>query len=78
MRKRARFGTPRLAACLGLVVIALVALASVGGFAKANGGPASAQYQYQVAICHKGDTIVISSAALPAHLNHGDTVGACP
>ena len=39
---------------------------------------AQAQYgQPKVTICHKGHTITISQAALPAHLRHGDTVGAC-
>jgi len=28
-------------------------------------------------ICHKGKTINISDGAIPAHLNHGDYVGAC-
>ena len=33
----------------------------------------------RVTICHKGkNTITISSNALPAHLDHGDTVGPCP
>jgi len=31
----------------------------------------------KVTICHKGKTITISKAALQAHLNHGDTEGAC-
>ncbi len=31
----------------------------------------------KVTICHKGRTITISSSALQAHLNHGDTEGAC-
>lgn len=31
----------------------------------------------KVTICHKGRTITISSSALRAHLNHGDTEGAC-
>jgi hypothetical protein len=39
---------------------------------------AQAQYgQPKVTICHKGHTITISEAALPAHLRHGDTRGAC-
>ena len=33
----------------------------------------------KVTICHKGkNTITISINALPAHLDHGDTVGPCP
>jgi len=41
----------------------------------------AAQDQYQpqkVTICHKGHTITIAKAALPAHLRHGDTIGPCP
>jgi len=33
----------------------------------------------KVVICHKEkDTITVSTDALPAHLAHGDTIGACP
>jgi len=78
MHNWARFGKPRKAAVLGLVVIALVALASVVGLARAIASPASAQYQYRVAVCHKGHTIVIATPALKAHLAHGDTKGPCP
>jgi hypothetical protein len=39
---------------------------------------AADQYQPQkVTICHKGHTITIAKAALPAHLRHGDTIGPC-
>jgi len=31
----------------------------------------------RVAICHKGVTILVSQAAVPAHRAHGDTVGPC-
>ena len=30
-----------------------------------------------VIICHNGQTIEIDGPALRAHLNHGDTIGAC-
>ena len=36
------------------------------------------QYVGKITICHKGHTIRISRSALPAHLAHGDTIGACP
>jgi hypothetical protein len=32
----------------------------------------------KVAVCHKGRTIMVSEAAVPAHLAHGDTLGPCP
>lgn len=31
----------------------------------------------KVTLCHKGKTITISEAAVDAHLNHGDRLGAC-
>jgi hypothetical protein len=30
-----------------------------------------------VVICHNGHTIEVAEAALQAHLDHGDTRGAC-
>jgi len=47
-----------------------------------NGG--SSDNGEKVLVCHKpnskkgGHTISISSSAVPAHLGHGDTLGACP
>ncbi len=32
----------------------------------------------KVIICHKGQTITVSRSALPAHQEHGDTIGSCP
>ena len=32
---------------------------------------------HKVTICHKGHTIEVSKKALKAHLQHGDTRGAC-
>jgi hypothetical protein len=33
----------------------------------------------KVTLCHKGKkTISIGASAVPAHLRHGDTLGACP
>ena len=39
--------------------------------------PSHQQYQEKVLVCHNGHTISISSSAVPAHLRHGDTLGAC-
>src|SRR5205814_1762045 len=46
---------------------------------QAAGNTAAAdQYKpHKVTICHKGHTITIDEHALPAHLRHGDTIGAC-
>jgi uncharacterized protein YraI len=40
--------------------------------------PPPGQENHKVTICHKGHTITIDESALPAHLAHGDTLGACP
>jgi hypothetical protein len=37
----------------------------------------SAAGQDKVTICHNGRTLEVSQSALQAHLNQGDTVGAC-
>lgn len=39
---------------------------------------AQAQYAKKVTLCHKGKTISVNQAAVPAHLRQGDTRGACP
>ena len=73
----------------GAVVTAalLVPVAVFGGSALAHAsaaGPTAAQYQYRVQICHLTGskkhpfhTITVSSAAVAAHVRHGDHVGAC-
>jgi hypothetical protein len=44
-----------------------------------HGSAAQDQYGPQKeTICHKGHTITISKSAEPAHIAHGDTIGACP
>jgi len=45
--------------------------------------PDDDEYGEKVMICHKPDgpnphTIVVSASAVPAHLGHGDFLGACP
>ena len=74
----ARLGAVRLAASFALVAIALLALAFVGGFATAGNSSAAAQYQYLVPVCHKGSTIRVAVAAVPALLAQADTAGPCP
>ena len=84
---RARF------AAAGAAALAVAALASVGGVGYAarlvgvsNISATAAQYPpSKVTICHHTHsqknpfvTINVSERALPAHLGHGDTVGACP
>jgi hypothetical protein len=78
-RRFPRFGGFAAAGAAAGTVLAAIAL----------GGPsaASGQYQYdkKVTICHHTGseknpfvTITVSRNALPAHLEHGDTVGPCP
>ncbi len=48
-----------------------------------DGGEDSAGNEQKVLVCHKpdkkgGHTISIAEAAVPAHLAHGDILGACP
>lgn len=74
------------------VAVAVAAFACLGGVGYAAGlvhfthaSPTSAQYPpAKVTICHHTHsqhnpfvTITVSERALPAHLRHGDTVGAC-
>jgi hypothetical protein len=49
-----------------------------------QGTAAQAQYEGRITICHRTGnrnrpfiTITVNGAAVPAHLRHGDTVGAC-
>jgi hypothetical protein len=76
---------PIAAAAVVIVALALLAAFAAVGFAQDRGPAASAQYEKKVTICHhaqgkngtKHVTIRVSRNALPAHLRHGDTVGAC-
>jgi hypothetical protein len=83
----------RLLGCTAVSAALLVPLAVFGAPALAHSGSAaseyeygsgSSQYQYRVEICHRtgskhhpAHAIWVSSAAVPAHLAHGDTLGAC-
>ncbi len=77
----------RAGATLAVATAAVVAFGVVGGTGLAGGlakpvraqyGPGQYQYTAKVLICHKGKgTINVSVAAMPAHLRHGDVVGAC-
>src|SRR3954453_8018203 len=43
----------------------------------ASRSSAADQYGHKVTICHNGHTITVDENAVPAHLKHGDTRGAC-
>jgi hypothetical protein len=40
-------------------------------------GVGSPPCETNVTLCHNGNTIVVGETAVPSHLNHGDTLGAC-
>ena len=82
----------RLLGAFAVTAALLVPLAVFGGPALARSTSAASQYQYssttqyqsRVTICHRtgskkhpGHTITVSSAAVNAHLKHGDHLGAC-
>lgn len=80
-------GNRRIALAGVVVAIVLPVAAVTAGIGFASDSISSSQYgQYgkKVTICHHTHskkhpwvTITISRAALPAHLRHGDTEGAC-
>jgi len=61
-----------------LVIVQIIVLGTSD-----NDGGTPADNGEKVLVCHKpdkkgGHTLSISSSAVPAHLGHGDTLGACP
>jgi hypothetical protein len=87
MSSPGRFSRQRARAIIGVSLVALM-LGAAGvlggvGFAKSSVSPAQAQYGKTV-LCHKTHskkhpsvTISVSNSAVPAHVRHGDTIGAC-
>ena len=71
--------SPRVALAAALAIGTVMLFAALGGVGVAQSAISAAQYQYghKVTICHKGKTITVAKASLPAHLRHGDTVGTC-
>jgi hypothetical protein len=76
----------RVAAGLVFVTVALIAASALAGLGFAGTSPSAAQYEYgkQVAICHHTSSkqhpwvnLKIDIRAWPAHLQRGDTYGAC-
>ena len=89
--RRSRLALAALVSGALLVPAALLggAQAAIAVAQYAYGGSGSeygsgSQYQYRVQICHRTHsakhpfhTITVSAAAVPAHLRHGDHLGAC-
>ena len=62
-----------------LAIFALMGTTSAGSlFANtASAGYGGSGTATKVVICHNGNTIKVAKSAVPAHLGHGDTKGAC-
>ena len=66
----------------GAFVIVHITILDSDGNGNSNNGDTSSDGE-KVLVCHKpnnkgGHTLSISKSAVPAHLAHGDTLGACP
>jgi hypothetical protein len=85
MKSPSPFANRRVVGAVAVSGLLLVPLGVFGGSALARtAGPSAAQYQYRVTICHHTGskkhpfhTITVSNQAVPAHLKHHDTIGAC-
>ena len=83
--KRLKSAHRRALGAAAVTTSLLVPLGVFGAPALARSGDASAQYQYKITICHHTHskkhpmhTISVSVSSWPAHMKHGDTMGACP
>jgi hypothetical protein len=72
---------------LAFVALTMVVASVLAGLGFASNSPSATQYQYgkKIAICHYTGskrhpwvTLRINIHAWPAHLQHGDKLGACP
>src|SRR5688572_6238472 len=64
----------------GSILLGVFVLATVNGCQDQDTTDVEAAtqaVQARVTICHKGRSITVAEPAVPAHLAHGDTVGAC-
>jgi len=75
----------RVTAAVAIGAGVVLAFAALGAPGLAQTSSSAAQYQYgKTTLCHhagphgKRVTITVGDSAVPAHLRHGDTIGACP
>jgi hypothetical protein len=62
-----------------LVLLAVVIMMAASGSAFVGTEAADTEVANKVTICHMGaKTLQVGMGAVPAHLNHGDTLGPCP
>ena len=73
--------TQKLTAIFGIAVMAAILFGGLTISQSAFAGQGGGGGQQKVTICHQGDegpeTITVAAPAIPAHLNHGDTLGPC-
>ena len=79
----ARRGPLRAFAVTIVVAVAVACFWALGGPGFATSSASAQQYQYgKATVCHRtangeSQELSVSADAVPAHLAHGDTVGAC-
>ena len=69
--------TLRIAVGLALVGLGLPSCSDINQPTEEGPNLGLAKGKEKVTICHKNETITVAAPALPAHLAHGDTQGAC-
>ena len=62
---------------VGALIFALTAATALAAPGKGKGG-SKGSGKNKVVMCHKGQTITVSSSSVKGHQKHGDAMGACP
>ena len=61
---------------VGALIFALTAATALAAPGKGKGG-SKGSGKNKVVMCHKGQTITVSSSSVKGHQKHGDAMGAC-